>query len=80
CHLHNINYWLDAGTLLGAFRHSGFIPWDYDIDICMFRDDYNKFINIAKYEFNTNDFYLQKGTSDKDYILINIPCNFRINN
>ncbi|WP_250636022.1 LicD family protein [Proteus mirabilis] len=60
CQLHNINYWLDAGTLLGAVRHSGFIPWDDDIDICMFRDDYNKFINIAKYELNTNDFFYKQ--------------------
>ncbi|MGK6603265.1 LicD family protein [Proteus mirabilis] len=80
CQLHNINYWLDAGTLLGAVRHSGFIPWDDDIDICMFRDDYNKFINIAKYELNTNDFFLQTVTTDKDYIFINIPCKLRINN
>lgn len=47
CDEHNLRYWLDYGTLLGAMRHDGFIPWDDDLDVSMPLMDYKKFLKIA---------------------------------
>lgn len=50
CRNNNIQYSLYAGTLIGAIRHKGFIPWDDDLDICMARDQYEKFIKVWDFQ------------------------------
>ena len=52
CKKHNIKWFADNGTLLGTIRHKGYIPWDDDLDICMLRDDYFKFKQVAKAELS----------------------------
>ena len=60
CKQLNISYVLYAGTLLGAVRHEGFIPWDDDLDVLMLREDYNRFLAEAPAVLDTETFYLQK--------------------
>ncbi|MBR0458809.1 MAG: LicD family protein [Victivallales bacterium] len=52
CVKRGIHYWMAGGTLIGAVRHKGFIPWDDDLDICMMRHDYNKLPQIVQEELS----------------------------
>lgn len=67
CEKHKIKYWLCSGTLIGAARHGGFIPWDDDLDIEMMKEDYKKFVKVMKNEKNDR-FALQTHDSDFNYI------------
>lgn len=68
CKENNIKYWLDGGTLLGAVRHGGFIPWDDDIDVGMLREDYEKFLKLASKEL-PSDIFLQNWDTEKNFFL-----------
>lgn len=67
CEKHDIKYSLIGGTLLGAIRHEGFIPWDDDADVGMLRADYEKFREVCKTEMNAEKFYFQDDRNTKGY-------------
>ena len=62
CKRNNLKYYLDGGSLLGAIRHDGFIPWDDDIDVAMPRDDFERFVHMDS-EFR-HPYFLQTPFSD----------------
>lgn len=66
CRKNNINYVIYAGTMLGAVRHKGYIPWDDDADIAMLREDYEKFKEHID-ELNPDVCYFQDHTTDPEY-------------
>ena len=69
CEKHKLPYFATGGTAIGALRHQGFIPWDDDIDVCMLRKDYDKFMKIAPEE--TGDKYIFMSTdTEKRYPLM----------
>ena len=66
CNHHNLKIWAEGGTLLGTIREHGYIPWDNDIDLKMFRDDYDKLLSIASQEFKS-PFFFQSYKTDINY-------------
>ncbi|WP_119344730.1 LicD family protein [Facilibium subflavum] len=79
CKKHQIPYWLEGGTLLGAVRHNGFIPWDDDIDIGMLREDYEKFRKIFT-KINPQGIALQTHDTDPNYLNVFAPIKLRDTN
>ena len=77
CKKYDLQYYIIGGTLLGAIRHGGFIPWDDDIDIAMPRKDYEKLINILKEELKPPFKYRHYSVDDKyrEYCLKIINAN-----
>lgn len=66
CSKHGISYYAEWGTLLGAVRHGGMIPWDDDMDICMKREDYIRFLSVLEEELPEECWFLDYRTSE-DY-------------
>lgn len=67
CKKHHIQYCIIAGTLLGAVRHKGYIPWDDDADVAMLRPEYERFCKICETELDQSKFYLQTHSNTHAY-------------
>lgn len=66
CKRYGIKVFAFAGTLLGAVRHKGFIPWDDDIDVCLLKEDYEKLLSVAEKEFQ-EPYFFQTAFTDKRF-------------
>lgn len=66
CDKHHLRYFVDGGTLIGALRHKGFIPWDDDIDVAMPREDYDKYLSL-QHEYDGTPYFIQTWRTDPHY-------------
>lgn len=69
CEKYGIKYFLAGGSMIGAARHDGFIPWDDDIDVGMLRPDYERFVQACDTELS-EPFFLQNGKNEKNYYYV----------